>query len=304
MQLPGPVRRLIDERAEALGFATLQRAAEAMSQAYREGRPPRLSDEERTVAYLVTRMPATYAAAHMAMRELSESTIATVLDAGAGTGAASLAARQWFPHAAVTMLERDAALAGAARMWLPDAQAVAADIARIEILPPHDLVIAAWSLGEMGMPVWKRLWEAARVALVVIEPGTPPGFSLIREVRDNLLAAGARMIAPCPAETACPMAAPNWCHFAARVERSSLHRRIKRADLGYEDEKFSYVAVSRQAAAPARARVIRHPLHRPGLIVIETCVPEGLRTERISKRDREAFRAARHAAWGGRWGTV
>jgi len=303
VQLPAHVRRIIDERAEESGFAALERAATAMSDAYREGRAARLGDRERTAAYLVTRMPATYAAAHAVLRELQGMPIASVLDVGAGTGAASLAARQWYPDAAVTMLERDTALANAARLWLPDAAIVPADISQAA-LPPHDLVIAAYSLGEVGGSIWTRLWQAARVALAVIEPGTPKGFALIRRIRAGLLEAGARMVAPCPAETPCPMADPDWCHFAARVERSSIHRRIKHAELGYEDEKFSYVAVAREAPPPLGARVIRRPQQRPGLIVLETCTADGLRTQRVTRRDREAFRAARHTGWGDRWGTV
>ena len=349
MQLPIAVRQQIEDRAEALGFAALKRAAAALSDAYREGRTPRLGDAERTAAYLVTRMPATFAAAHAVLDEVaarvdaigsgaetgadSPATFAAahdgairgvldagagtgadssaahsaprapgairgVLDAGAGTGAASLAARAHFPHAAITMVERDGAFARAARQWLPDAALIAADIARPEALPPHDLVIAAYSLGEFGAPLAARLWQAARVALVLIEPGTPRGFALIRQVRGDLLAAGARMVAPCPAETECPMADPDWCHFAARVERSSLHRRLKGGDLGYEDEKFSYVALARQSVDLPEARIIRHPMHHPGLIEIETCTPAGLRSERIARRDRERFRAARKAAWG------
>jgi ribosomal protein RSM22 (predicted rRNA methylase) len=301
VQLPIAVRQRIEEQAEALGFAALKRAAAAMSEAYREGLAPRLGAAERTAAYLVTRMPATFAAAHAVLREVAGHTgaIGSILDAGAGTGAASLAAQEHFPHAAVTMVERDAALSAAARQWLPDATLMAADVARLEVLPPHDLVMAAYSLGEFGVGLAARLWQAARVALVVIEPGTPCGFAMVRQVRGELLAAGAHMLAPCPAETACPLADPDWCHFAARVERSSLHRRVKGGELGYEDEKFSYVALARHAVELPPARIIRHPQHRPGLIAIETCTAAGLRSERIAKRDRERFRSARKAVWGG-----
>ena len=300
MQLPIAVRQQIEEQAEALGFAALKRAAAALSDAYREGRAARLGDAERTAAYLVTRMPATFAAADAVLREVAARVgeIGSILDAGAGTGAASLAARAHFPQAAITMVERDGALARAARLWLPDAALIAADVARADALPPHDLAIAAYSLGEFGAPLAARLWQAARVALVVIEPGTPRGFALIRKARGELLAAGARMVAPCPAETACPMADPDWCHFAARVERSSLHRRVKGGELGYEDEKYSYVALARQAVELPAARVIRHPQHRPSLIAIETCTPAGLGRERIGRADRERFRAARKAVWG------
>jgi ribosomal protein RSM22 (predicted rRNA methylase) len=301
VQLPVNVRRLIEERAEATGFAVLRRAATAMSEAYRDGRVARLSDAERTTAYLVTRMPATFAAAHSVLREVRMriGAVASVLDIGAGTGAASLAARECFPEAkTITMLERDSALAEVARQWLPEASLLSQDATRVTIFPPHDLVIAAYALGEMGGGMTARLWQAARVALVMIEPGTPRGFSLIRGIRDELLGAGAHMIAPCPAATACPLVDPDWCHFAARVERSSMHRRIKDAELGYEDEKFSYVALAREPVALAGSRIIRRPRHHPGLIELETCTPAGVRSLRVTKRDREAFRAARKAGWG------
>ena len=300
MQLPVAVRQIIEEQADALGFPALKRAADALSDAYRQGRTPKLPDADRAASYLVTRMPATYAAAHAAVREVAGRVgeIGSILDAGAGTGAASLAAGAYFPSASVTMIERDSALSSAARQWLPDATLLTADITQLKELTPHDLVIAAYSLGEFGASLAARLWKAARIALVLIEPGTPRGFALIRKVRTDLLACGAHMIAPCPAATACPMVDPNWCHFAARVERSSLHRRVKGGDLGYEDEKFSYIALARNPVDLPAARIIRHPQHRPGLVEIETCTPAGLRTERILKRDRDRFRAARKSAWG------
>ena len=109
------------------------------------------------------------------------------------------------------------------------------------------------------------------------------------------------MAAPCPAESACPVVILDWCHFAARVERSSLHRRLKDGQLNYEDEKFSYVALTRNAVSLPEARIIRHPRHQPGLITLEVCTPTGLQTERITKRIKDKFRAARKSAWGDVW---
>jgi ribosomal protein RSM22 (predicted rRNA methylase) len=302
--LPQPVRRAIEERADAAGFAVVKRAAAALSAGYREGQAARLTSAERTVGYLVTRMPATYAAAHAVLCELRQrlggATLASVLDIGAGTGAASLAARECFPEArAFTMVERDPGLAAAAREWLPGARLVMDDVTRMATLPRHDLVIAAYALGELSAPAAAMLWQAARVALVVIEPGTPRGASLIRRIREQLLAAGAHMAAPCPCAMPCPLVEPDWCHFAARVERSSLHRRIKDAELNYEDEKFSYVALVREPVPLPGARILRRPRHYPGLVALETCTPTGLRSLRIAKRDGNAFRMARKAGWGG-----
>jgi ribosomal protein RSM22 (predicted rRNA methylase) len=298
---------MIEERAEAVGFRAVKQAASAMSADYRGSRAVRQPDPARTAAYLVTRMPATFAAAHAVLRELRERLgarpIASVLDIGAGAGAASLAARECFPEAGtITLVERDAALAAAAGQWLPEAALMLEDVTRIATLPPHDLVMAAYSLGEIGELLAARLWEATRVALVVIEPGTPRGYALILKVREKLLEAGASMAAPCPAATACPLAAPDWCHFAARVERSSMHRRVKDAELGYEDEKFSYVAVAREPVDLPASRIIRRPRQHPGLIELETCVPTGVQSVRAARHDREIFRAARRAGWGGTWG--
>lgn len=301
--MPRHVREAIDQRASEVGFAALERAATAMSDAYRARTPqPRTHAAEGTAAYLVTRMPATYAAARAVLREthrlLGGREISSMLDIGAGSGAASLAALEEYPAAAVTLVDRDCALLDAAREWLPQARAMTEDVTRMSTLEPHDLVILAYSAGELAKAPLAKLWKAARVALVLIEPGTPRGFATIRAARSELLAAGAHMIAPCPTAGACPVVDPDWCHFAARVERSSLHRRIKGADLGYEDEKYSYVALAREPVTPAASRVVGRPRHHPGLIELDTCTPTGLTTVRATKRDRDRFRAARHAEWG------
>ncbi len=307
--MPEEVRRRIEERAASVGFPALKRAAAEISQAYREGRALRLETPERVAAYLVTRMPATYAAAEAVLREVSSRlggrSVESVLDAGAGSGGASLAAMRWLKPNRLTLLERDGGMAGFARDLLPDAEIRLEDFARPAKLAVHDVVIASYALGETpAAQVISRLWEAARLAFIVIEPGTPRGFALVREIRSQLLASGAQMLAPCPRADACPMVDPDWCHFAARVERTSLHRRVKEAELNYEDEKFSYVAMAREAFPLPAARIVRRPLRQPGLITLETCTPGGFQTVRATKRDRETFRAARRADWGDPFGSV
>jgi ribosomal protein RSM22 (predicted rRNA methylase) len=309
VQLPEEVRRKIEERAAEVGFPALKRAAAEISNAYREGSALPLKTPERLAAYLVTRMPATYAAANAVLREvrdrLAGATVESVLDAGAGSGGASLAAIQWLKPKRLTLVERNSGMASFARELLPDAQIRCEDFTHAARLEPHDVVVASYALGEApGAHVISRLWEAARLALVVIEPGTPRGFALIREIRSQLLASGAHMLAPCPRADECPVTGSDWCHFAARVERTSLHRRVKEAELNYEDEKFSYVAVCRESVPLPAARIVRHPLHRPGLITLETCTPRGFETVRAAKRDREKFRAARRADWGDPLGSV
>jgi len=148
----------------------------------------------------------------------------------------------------------------------------------------------------------ERAWQAARVALVIIEPGSPAGFAVVRNLRDHLLGLGARMVAPCPGEGLCPMPSGDCCHFGQRVERTSLHRRMKEGALGYEDEKFSYVALAKKEIRRAEARIIRRPEHSPGLVQLVLCAGDQVRADRITRRNPVLFRAARKAEWGDEWG--
>lgn len=95
----------------------------------------------------------------------------------------------------------------------------------------------------------------------------------------------------------------DWCHFAARVNRSALHRRLKDAELGHEDEKFSYVAAWRGFSGPrARNRVLRHPRQRKGMVSLTLCTPhESVDEVVVAKRHRELYRDARRVNWGDPW---
>lgn len=144
---------------------------------------------------------------------------------------------------------------------------------------------------------------ASAQTVVIVEAGTPAGYTRVIEARDRLIAAGFRVAAPCPHSAACPIApGEDWCHFSARVSRSSLHRQVKGGSLPYEDEKFSYVAATRLPATPASARVIRRPQIRKGQVLLDLCEPDEQLTRRtVTKRHGDLYKAARDAAWGDGW---
>jgi ribosomal protein RSM22 (predicted rRNA methylase) len=175
-------------------------------------------------------------------------------------------------------------------------------------LPGADLVVVSYVLGELAESLHATVVDAVLAAaaqlVLVVEPGTPRGFGAVLAVRSRLTEAGWHLLAPCPQGGACPVAARpgDWCHFAVRLDRSALHRRLKGGRLGHEDEKFSYVLASRAPVASAGGRVLRHPVTRKGLVQLEVCGSDGS-AERVvvTKRDPIAYRAARDASWGDTW---
>ena len=78
-----------------------------------------------------------------------------------------------------------------------------------------------------------------------------------------------------------------------------MHRRIKSADVPWEDEKFIYLAASREPASEPQARVIARPQLRGGTVTLTLCNRDGTWTQPLlSKRDRARYAQARRLDWG------
>jgi ribosomal protein RSM22 (predicted rRNA methylase) len=316
MELPAPLRQGVDAMLEGTPLPALRDAGRALSQRYRaeirDGRAHMASDLA-VKAYLAQRLPATYAAVRAALEAV---TIArpgfsprTLLDVGAGPGTALWAASATWPSVgSAVLLEASAPVRAAG-------QALAAGLpVRCEwlcgdatIFPPAvrpaDLVTIAYVLDELppaALPkLTDRLWALTADTLLVVEPGTPAGWRRVLDMRAQLIAAGSHVAAPCPHEAACPLIQPDWCHFSRRVARTRLHRLAKDAEVPWEDEKFIYLAVSRHAASTPAPRVLAPPRAGSGKVTLKLCLPDGSATERLfTKRDGDAFKAARRADWG------
>jgi ribosomal protein RSM22 (predicted rRNA methylase) len=320
VRLPDTIERALDREATAVSGKALARAAESLSDRYREAAPKThlLSDVER-LAYAIVRAPATFAAVSAVLGELRERApalrVETLLDLGAGPGAATWAALlQRDDLQQATLIEQDRGFIDLGRRLFASAALRSTvstewrcrDLSRAPETewPPHDLVIMSYALGEMGArsELIARAWAATRQALVVIEPGTPFHFGGVLAAREQLIAAGAFIAAPCPHASACPMAGTDWCHMAARVERTSLHRRLKGAELPYEDEKFSYVIATRTPVDRAAARIVRRPELQKGFIALTLCTrEEGLQRQGVPRSARDAFKRARKVKWGDAW---
>jgi ribosomal protein RSM22 (predicted rRNA methylase) len=260
-------------------------------------------------------MPATHAAVLSALREAAQRSPEfhprTLLDAGAGPGTASWAAAHVWPELEKeTLIERDAGMIALGKRLAQHASAplrsgewLQADLAGEWQAGKHDVVVLSYALGELaeGMrsKLIRRLWESAESLLVIVEPGTKAGFDAVRQAREMLMSLGATTLAPCPHNRPCPMQGADWCHFSVRVARSRLHKLAMGAVMGYEDDKFSYIAVSKVAGAtPCAARVLRHPQTRKGHVYLDLCTADGHKSIIISKRQGKEYQAAKDLKWG------
>ncbi len=324
MDLPNELRLALDAALRGADHAELRTTSAALSQRYRAGHgaadgPPEgvgyVRNPADAAAYAAYRMPATYAAVSAAMGAIAARlpgwTPRSLLDAGTGLGAALWAATEvWENLGNVELIESEPAMLALGRQLAARSRHSAlvaavwrhADLTKSWQTTQHDLVTATYVLGELpeaarGSLV-NQLWAHSSQLLLLVEPGTPQGWAIIRAAREHLRAAGAFIVAPCPHQNACPLSTDDWCHFSQRLARSKAQRASKGADRGYEDEKFAYVAVARTPGTPISARVLRRPLARPGRIELALCTPAGLRREIVTRTDRERWRMARGAEWG------
>jgi ribosomal protein RSM22 (predicted rRNA methylase) len=316
--LPFALREALAEELEGVSRKALAERAERTSRAYRSGRGSAavIRGPQDALAYALVRLPATYAACAAVFDEARRMAPgfapARVLDAGCGPGAASWAAAEAWPGLrAVTWVDASAPFLGlAGRLGrkgppaLQNPEVEVADLTAGRAWPEADLVVASYALAELpGMevgPVARRLWDACRGLLALVEPGTPAGYERILTARAALIAEGAELLAPCPHAGACPLESPDWCHFSVRLPRSRDHRLVKAAEAPFEDEKFAYLVAARPGfALPARSpRVLAHPRAGKGGAVFKLCGPGGLERRTVPRRDRAAFARARRLGWG------
>ncbi len=315
MEFPVTLRAAIEQRAAQYTPAQLKALSQQLTLRYhtQSGRGQSLlSQGDEALAYAAVRMPATFGAVCGALEQTLPALSVlpkTLLDVGAGTGAASWAAASLLELEGITCFEREPAMRtlGQALMQsgfapLPGARWVAGDALRDALPAGADMVLASYMLNEFSpeqrAQTVHRLWAAAGQLLVILEPGTPVGFALLREVRQQLLAEGAYLAAPCAHTGPCRLAGDDWCHFSARIARSRLHRLLKEGDVPYEDEKYAYLAFSKTPVQPAAARILRRPKAAKGQITLSLCCPDANRELTVRKRDGDAFKAARKAGWG------
>jgi ribosomal protein RSM22 (predicted rRNA methylase) len=313
--LPAELKAALDARLHGFSRSDAASRAASISQTYRDGGgSAAIRSETDALAYALARMPATYAAVTASLNALHEAhpdfAPKTVLDVGAGPGTASWAAAEAFSSLQrFQLLDSNRALRtlalelarGSMRLRDIDYRAGEARAALAEA-EPADLVVASYMIGELGETDQRALaalmWTKARDTLLIVEPGTPAGYGRIIALRRQLIAAGSHVAAPCPHDGPCPLTPPDWCHFTQRLPRSKAHKALKSAELPFEDERFSYVALTRAPVARSRARVLAQPVVGKVEVAAKLCTAHGVSIARVPRRAKADYAAARRWRWG------
>ena len=317
-ELPRALRAALERALEGVPRKNLAERARATSEAYRAGAPSSgvIREADDALAYALTRLPATYAACAAVFEEAARMAPGflplSMLDAGAGTAAASWAALEtWSGVAAVTWLDASspflslaASLSAEAPPPLKGAEARRVDLTSAGPWPKAELVVASYALAEIApdrqAAVVQSLWDACEGVLTLVEPGTPAGYGRILAAREALIANGATIMAPCPHHLACPLSGSDWCHFSVRLPRSRDHRIAKGGEVPFEDERYAYLIAARPSVtvAPRTPRILAPPrAGKPG-IDFKLCGPNGLEQRFVPRRDKPLHAIARRLGWG------
>ena len=316
MELPIELKEKIEEELGNVDIKELKESAKNISERYREKTENKsknrlINNEIEAIAYSASRMPATYGAIYKALKhcievlklENNNIEIESLLDVGAGTGAASWASLELLNIKEITCIENEENMLKMYKKLISDKEKELDNIKCIkknlivdEIDEKSDLVIVSYVINEISKEnrekVLKKLIDATNKILLIVEPGTPEGFNTIKAIRKYFIENKEKILAPCPHNLECKIDENDWCSFSVRVARSKLHKSLKDGDVPYEDEKFSYIAICKdKRKINVKNIILRHPIIEKGKITCKLCSNKGIIEEKvITKKDKELFK--------------
>lgn len=305
MDIPEGLKDSINRLLSENKVSNIIENAQTISNKYRknDGKGKRLlTNESEAVSYVISRMPATYAAVYSAFKQILANyneKMTSLLDVGAGTGTGTWAVNEIENMSQITCLEREKSMSNIGKKLmkntaLDNVQWKSYDILQDEIVEKADIVLTSYMINELPEQEREKavlkLWQATNKLMVVIEPGTPEGFKNILNIRNLIKEQGGYIVAPCCCNGECPIKENDWCAFYARVARSSIHRQAKGGNLGYEDEKFSYIAFSKTPVEITGERILRHPQINSGFVKVKLCTADGIQEKTYSKKDGKIYK--------------
>ncbi len=310
-------KKLFDNIKKALtniSLKELKTLSLLLSQKYKQKKHKYFSSDKERLAYIASRMPATYAALRYVLKEIKLSfpdiQIKTALDLGAGPATGAWAFFSVFENIKKMQLVEKDSILNLGKDLIKDENFYEKlifeqnDILKIKDYD-YDIVCLSYVTGEIKKPfidkIIKRWFYSNSKIIVFLEPGTMYGFKNIKYVRHNLIKLGTKIIAPCPNELNCPMPKNDWCHFFVRLQRSKQHKYLKEGSLAYEDEKFSYVIATKMDLEKNYARVLRRPKKSKDEILLTLCLKGKVNKEIIFRKDIKRYKIGEKLKWGDRF---
>ncbi|KAK3825535.1 MAG: mitochondrial small ribosomal subunit Rsm22-domain-containing protein [Benniella sp.] len=247
-----------------------------------------------STAYIAAVAPTTYSAIKNVLEEVNQRVpdlqAKTLLDFGTGPGTAIWAANEvWGSSLHYTGVDVSMAMLETAEEIMDIMSLNGTHIPNVTLKPftsygrqatKHDIVVSAFTLSELTEPGLRKstlehLWESTNDMLVLIDRGTPNGFRVLAEAREQILGLDldlikpkpkydaygnrlpdeerparepAHVLAPCPHDKVCPLFASlardtQWCHFSQKVQRPDFLRKTKHSKENHEDSKYTYVVL-------------------------------------------------------------
>ncbi len=169
-------------------------------------------------------------------------------------------------------------------------------------IPKNDLSVFSYTLCEYDNSLVgiSDLVENSNTVLI-IEPGTPLGFNNVIQARDKLIENGFSVIAPCTASNGfCPLrnSESDWCHFIARLDRSRIQKHLKKGVLGYEDEKYSYLLMSKSPTHSEGKRIISRPNITKHSVSFDVCSEKSGHIILTKKENKDKFKTVKKSIRG------
>ena len=311
MRIPDLLEYAIEKETGKYNIKDLKEAALNLSKRYMDNKRTGesfLRTGLDTISYSVIRMPATYSAIRTCLekiKELKDFNINSLLDIGSGTGAAEWAVTELFDVNEIVCLEREKAMRDLSKKYfsyneeLKNVKFIEADILNEELKESKDLCILSYMINELSeknrLKVIEKVLLCTNKVLLVVEPGTPEGFENVKRIREYAFEKGYEIIAPCTGFNGrCDIPENDWCASSVRVQRTKIHKYLKDAEIGFEDEKFSYIAISTSKQKlnidKNLKRILRHPKIQNGGIEVKTCMQGEIKEELITKKNKEEFK--------------
>lgn len=305
MILPEVVRDKINSLFLGMSKTSLVSKREELTNKYKTNQAVNKSvfeSKEDILVYAISRMPATFAVLSTLLSDLVSQgklkNTSSVIDFGSGTGAGFFAIKEAFENAEVSLFERDKNMINVFGEFETGQVVKQFDITCDETDEKADLVMSSYVFSELNEEgrrlALKKMLDCAKKYVLLVDTGTPRTYENFMKLKNLVYDLGYTISAPCESQK-CGLK-NDYCQFYARVERSGLMKMAKNAELSYEDEKYFYLLIEKQAKSQENSgerRVIRRPNIKTNFVELKLCTNAGVVSQNVTKKDKELFKKAR-----------